>query len=281
MNETFAELLHEGHAQSFSVRRVLVDEQSKYQRIFLFENDAFGRVLALDGIVQITERDEASYSEMLVHPPVFEHGAIRCAMIAGGGDGAVAKEILKHDSIETVDLVDIDPRVVENAREHLGNIHEGAFENSRLSIHAQDAFSFLEECEGRYDLIIADRPDPVGPAAQLFGSEFYRRVASALRKSGIATFQTGAPFFQAEELREAVARMRTVWSSVATYLTVTPTYTGGFFALTRGSNVPLTTERMEEAMTRARTSEIITNHYTPELHRASYAHPKWIADLVA
>lgn len=276
MSRVFEERLYRGHSQVLAVDRVLVDERSEFQHIFVFENEAFGRVLALEGIVQITERDEAPYSEMLVHPPAFEHGAVRRALVVGGGDGAVAEELLKH-GVEAVDLVEIDRCVVEVSREHLRSVHGGAFEDPRLTVHFQDAFEFLGGGGRSYDLVIADRPDPVGPGVRLFEEEFYRRVAGAMAPEGIAVFQSGSPFFQAGELRDVVRRMRPVWPEPALYLTVVPTYGGGYFALTRGSEKALTDSLLMEASERAAKGAVETRHYTPSVHRAAYVLPPWLA----
>lgn len=276
MTREFAETLHAGYAQIFAVSRVLADEQSAFQHIQLFENPAFGRVLALDGIVQITEHDEHTYSEMMVHPPVYEHGDVERVMIAGGGDGAVAEEVLKHPSVRVVDLVDIDRRVVELAREFLGAVHGKAFEDSRLRVHFDDASCFLDRHQGTYDLIIADRPDPVGAAETLFAESFYQRVAAALRGAGIAVFQSGVPFFQEDELRDVCRKMRSVWGEVSTYLAVTPTYTGGLMAITRGSSRPVTQPILDAALERGRRDLLRTQTYTPDVHRAAYALPAWI-----
>ncbi len=277
----FAETLHAGYTQTFSVTRVLADEHSAFQHIQLFENPVFGRVLALDGIVQLTERDEHTYSEMMAHPPVYEHGRVRRVLIVGGGDGAVAEEILKHGSVEAVDLVDIDPRVVELAREFLGSIHGNAFADPRLQVHAADAAQFLEARREAYDLIISDRPDPIGPARSLFTESFYRTTAAALRAAGVAVFQSGVPFFQHDELRDVCRHMRTAWAGVATYLTVTPTYTGGPMAITRGSRMPLSESRLDDAVERARRNPVPTRTYSPDLHRSAYALPVWMRRAVA
>ena len=275
----FSETLHGGYAQTFEVARVLADERSRFQHILLFENPVFGRVLVLDGIVQITERDEHTYSEMLVHPAVFEHGRVERVMIVGGGDGAVAEEVLKHAAVRTVDLVDVDRRVVELAREYLRSVHGDAFTDSRLHVHFEDATRFLNAHRDRYDLIIADRPDPVGAAESLFAEAFYDKVANALRGAGIAVFQSGVPFFQADELRDVCRNMRTVWSGVSTYLVVTPTYTGGLMAITRGSEVPLDNQQMDAAIRRAVSAKCATRTYTPDVHRAAYALPAWLREI--
>lgn len=275
----FSETLHGGYAQTFEITRVLANERSEFQHILLFENPVFGRVLVLDGIVQITERDEHTYSEMLAHPPVFEHGQVERVMIAGGGDGAVAEEVLKHASVRIVDLVDIDRRVVDLARKHLRSVHRDVFTDSRLHVHFEDAARFLDAHWDRYDLIIADRPDPVGAAESLFAGAFYEKVAKALRGAGIAVFQSGVPFFQGDELREVCRNMRMVWSGVSTYLVVTPTYTGGPMAITRGCEVPLDKQRMDAAIRRAVSANCSTKTYTSDVHRAAYALPAWLREI--
>ncbi len=277
----FTETLHAGYTQAFSITRVLADEHSEFQHIQLFENPVFGRVLALDGIIQITERDEHTYSEMMVHPPVYEHGRVRRVLIAGGGDGAVAEEVLKHRSVQSVDLVEIDPRVIELSREFLGSVHGDVFADPRLRLHTEDAAHFLETRPDTYDLIIADRPDPVGAARSLFTQSFYRTTADALREAGIAIFQSGVPFFQADEFRAVCRHMRTVWAGVAAYVTATPTYTGGLMTLTRGSRTPLSESDLEAALERARRDAVPTATYAPDVHRAAYALPVWLHQLIA
>ncbi len=278
--QEFAETLHPGYTQAFTVKRMLADERSEFQHIQLFDNPVFGRILVLDGIVQITERDEHTYSEMMVHPAMFEHGRVETVMIAGGGDGAVAEEVLKHASVQHVDLVEIDPRVVELARQFLPSVHGAAFSDPRLHLHFADASRFLDMHPRRYDLIISDRPDPVGPAERLFSESYYRKAAAALQEHGIAVFQSGVPFFQHDEYQDTCRKMRSVWGEVVTYLTVTPTYTGGLMAITRGSTQPLTAHDLDAAVERARAACPATRTYTPDVHRAAYALPAWIERLM-
>lgn len=284
MTQTFIEDLHGGYFQGFRLKGdMLVDERSKFQHIQIFDTEDNGRVMALDGIVQITTRDEDSYSEMLTHLPMLEHGHVKQVAIVGGGDLAVAEEALKHKSVEAVDLAEIDGRVVDLCREHFADLNDSAFDDRRLNIHIRDAAEFLKEPEqlGKYDLIVSDRPDPVGPAEVLFSDQFYRTISDALTPEGIAVFQTGAPFLQAEELRNTCAQLRSTFSHSSVYLTVTPTYTGGFMALTwaskefalgREENLKLVEQRYAD-------SAISTTYYNPEIHRAAHALPNWIEAL--
>ena len=172
--------------------------------------------MVLDDIVQITTRDESAYAEMLTHLPLLEHGKASRVMIVGGGDLSIADEALKHKGVKEVVLVDIDGRVVELCREHFAEINAKAFKDKRLKIEIADAFEYLgrPENKGRFDLIVADRPDPVGPGKALFGETFYDRVKAALKPGGFATFQTGVPFYQPWEITEALEELARVLSAV-------------------------------------------------------------------
>ena len=234
MAKFFKERLHKGYAQALEIAGTpLVDEKSRYQRIKIFDTVANGRVLTLDDIVQITTRDKSAYAEMLTHLPLFEHGTASRVMIVGGGDLSIADEALKHKGVKEVVLVDIDERVVEVCREHFATINARAFKDKRLKIEIADAFEYLgrPKSKGRFDLIVADRPDPVGPGKALFGETFYDRVKAGLKPGGFATFQTGVPFYQPWEITDALKELEEFFPHSGLYLTVVPTYIGGFMAL--------------------------------------------------
>src|SRR5262252_7637671 len=234
MTNAFRERLHKGYAQTMELSGPpLAEEKSKYQHIRVFDTVANGRVLVLDDIVQLTTRDESAYAEMLTHLPLLEHGRASRVMIVGGGDLSIADEALKHRGVREVVLVDIDGRVVELCKKLFPEINTKAFKDKRLKIEIADAFEYLgrKESKGRFDLIIADRPDPVGPGKALFGDTFYDRVKGALKRGGFATFQTGVPFYQPWEITEALQELDAFFPRSGLYLTVVPTYIGGFMAL--------------------------------------------------
>ena len=287
MSPNLSEQLHDGWTQSFDIDGdMIVDRKSAFQHVQIFDNRLMGRVLVLDGIIQLTERDEATYSEMLAHVPVCELGTVKRVMIVGGGDGAIAEELLKHKSIEQIDLVDIDGDVVDLCKDLFPNVHKGAFDDPRLNVHLADAFGFLEDesAAGRYDLIIADRPDPVGPAAVLFETRFYELVKRALTAEGVAVFQTGVPLFQGDELTDTVRQHAEVFAENGTYLVVTPTYMGGFMALTWGSKTAGVRlgdrTRQGEVADRFADAAIPTDYYTPDLHFAAFDLPAFMQRLV-
>jgi spermidine synthase len=284
MAKIFTERLHRGYAQTMELSGdPLAEEKSKYQRIRIFDTLANGRVLVLDDIVQLTTRDESAYAEMLTHLPLFEHGSAARVMIVGGGDFSIADEALKHRGVKEVVLVDIDGRVVELCREHFAAINAEAFADRRLTIEVADAFEYLGRAQsrGRFDLVVADRPDPVGPGKALFGETFYERVKNALAPGGFATFQTGVPFYQPKEISDALAELHASFPQYGLYLTVVPTYIGGYMALSgAGKSKRLGTvaglKRARAAFARAR---LKTDYYNPEIHAAAFALPEWIKRL--
>src|SRR5580698_3187800 len=269
------ERLHKGYAQSMEVSgALLADEKSRYQKIKIFDTVANGRVMTLDDIVQITTRDESAYAEMLTHLPLLEHGSAERVMIVGGGDLSIADEALKHKAVKEVVLVDIDGRVVELCREHFPEINAKAFKDKRLKIEIADAFEYLgrPESRARFDLIVADRPDPVGPGKALFGETFYDRVKGALKRGGYATFQTGVPFYQPGEITDALKELAEFFPQSGLYLTVVPSYIGGFMALSwAGKGKRLGSP---QGITRARAAfrrlKLKTDYYNPAMHAAAF-----------
>lgn len=283
---SFKERLHKGYAQTMELEGApLADEKSKYQRIKIFDTVANGRVMTLDDVVQITTRDESAYAEMLTHLPILEHGKVRSVMIVGGGDLSIADEALKHKSVKEVVLVDIDGRVIELCKEHFKEINAKAFRDKRMTVEVADAFEYLArpENKARFDLIIGDRPDPIGPGKALFGETFYDRIKAALKPGGFATFQTGVPFYQPEEITEALKELKAHFPRSGLYLSVVPTYIGGFMALSwvcRGTSRLGSPVGIAKATRAFKRLKLKTDYYNPAIHAAAFALPEWIARLV-
>ena len=281
----FKERLHKGYAQAMELAgKPLVDEKSQYQHIKIFDTVANGRVLILDDIVQMTTRDESAYAEMLTHLPILEHGKVERVMIVGGGDLSIADEVLKHKRVKEVVLVDIDGLVVEQCRKHFASVNAKAFKDRQLKIEIADAFEYLgrKESKARFDLIVGDRPDPIGPGKALFGETFYDRIKRALKPGGFATFQTGVPFYQPWEITEALNDLKGFFPQSGLYLTVVPTYIGGFMALSwasKGGKLG-TPKGMKRAMAAYKKSKLKTDYYNPAIHAAAFTLPEWIKRLV-
>jgi spermidine synthase len=282
---SFRERLHKGYAQTMELKgKPLADEKSQYQRIKVFDTVNNGRVLILDGVVQMTTRDESAYAEMLTHLPMFEHGRVERVMIVGGGDLSIADEALKHKTVKEVVLVDIDGRVVELCKKHFAEVNAKAFRDRRLTVEVADAFEYLArpEARARFDLIVGDRPDPIGPGKALFGETFYERIKRAMRPGGFATFQTGVPFYQPWEITEALKELEAHFPRSGLYLTVVPTYVGGYMALSwagRGARLG-TPQGLKRAAAAFKRSKIKTDYYNPAVHAAAFALPEWIERLV-
>ena len=280
------ERLHKGYAQTMELKgKPLADEKSKFQRIKIFDTVMNGRVMTLDGVVQITTRDESAYAEMLTHLPMLEHGKVERVMIVGGGDLSIADEALKHKSVKEVVLVDIDGRVIELCKQYFGEVNAKAFKDRRMKVIVADAFEYLaqKEVKNRFDLIIADRPDPIGPGKALFGDTFYDRIKGALKPGGFATFQTGVPFYQPEEITDALNELKAHFPRSGLYLSVVPTYIGGFMALSwvcKGTQRLGTPAGISKATRAFKRLKLKTDYYNPAIHAAAFALPQWIARLV-
>ena len=163
MTDWIRENLHPDYAQSLRVGEMLYDSETDHQRLKVFENGTFGRVLTLDDVVQTTEGDNFIYHEMMTHVPILAHGAARRVLIIGGGDGGMAREVLRHDSVAHVTMVEIDAGVVDFSKQYLPMLSAGAFDDPRLELVIADGAGFIRQTAGGYDVIIVDSTDPIGP----------------------------------------------------------------------------------------------------------------------
>ena len=262
------------------VKERLDEGRTAHQRIEIAVTERLGRVLALDGRFMLSERDEAFYHEMLVHPALLSHEAPRRILVVGGGDGGALRQVLAHPSVEEAILVEIDPGVIEAARRHLGAVHRGAFDDPRVRVVAAPAERFVLEHRAAFDAIIVDSTDPVGPGAALFAPRFLAACREALRGGGVAAFQAGSPFYAPEELIALVAALRPLFSYCAPYLGFVPLYPSGLWAYVLAGDRSLDLEAVviEE---RFRGRGIATSYYSPRLHRAAFALPRFVEELVA
>jgi len=278
----YEEVLHEGLSLKLEAGEVLYDSATEHQRVVIFKNPVLGLVMTLDDIVQTTESDEFIYHEMMAHVPILAHGAARKVLIVGGGDGGMLEEVLKHRAIEQATMVEIDQSVVELAKRHLRPICGAAFEDPRTELVIADGVDFVARTPARYDVIIIDSTDPVGPGEALFREDFYRDCRRCLAPGGILVTQNGVPFLQGAELTGTLACFRRHFADATCYLATVPTYFGGPMAFGWASDdpaprrVPLDTLRARFAA-----AAIETGYYTPEVHLGAFALPPYIAKLIA
>ncbi len=278
----FSELLHPGFRTSIQVRRVLFDNETEHQRLVVAESVAFGTLVTLDGVTQLTTSDEFVYHEMLSHVPILAHGAVRDVLVVGGGDGGMIEELFKHRSVAHVTMAELDAGVIELARRHLPELSRGAFDDPRLEIVLGDGKDFVATATGRYDLIIVDSTDPIGPGEVLFTETFYADCRRILRPGGVLVTQNGVPFFQAAELSRTMRAFAGLFADATCYLAAVPTYVGGFMAFGWGTDDPsLRRIPLATLETRFAAAGIETRYYTPEVHLASFALPRFILDIVS
>ncbi|MBE0533418.1 MAG: polyamine aminopropyltransferase [Rhodospirillales bacterium] len=277
----YADPSHEGYAQTFYVLRELVRRQTDFQELVIFETPHHGRVLALDGVIQATEKDEFVYHEMLAHVPLFALGSPKRVLVIGGGDGGILREVLRHP-VEQVRLVEIDGTVVDLCRQYLPSLSAGAFDDPRAQVTIGDGIRFVAETTETFDLIIVDSTDPAGPGEGLFTEAFYADCKKRLAPGGLVVTQNGVPHFQPQELARCGRRLKPHFADVSCYLVVVPTYVGGFMALgwaTDDAGLRKLTEA-DLAPRFARTG-FSTRYYSPAVHAAAFALPPFIAKLVA
>ena len=275
------ETLHDDLHIKLKIDRVLFDSKTEHQHLVIFENETFGRAMALDGVMQTTEKDEFIYHEMLTHLPIYAHGGVRKVLIIGGGDGGMLEEALKHTSIEKVTMVEIDRSVVDLCITHLPSISNGAFDDPRTDLVIADGRDFVANCDERYDLVIIDSTDPIGPGAVLFTETFYRDCRGCLTEGGILVTQNGVPFMQGDELTSSVSFFRGLFKDATCYLATIPTYVGGPMAFGWATdNAALRNTALAELKARYEADPVATRYYTPEVHQGAFALPPYVADLI-
>lgn len=278
-----AETLYPGWGQRFRVVRELARIQSAFQDIVIFESASHGRVLLLDGAVQITEADEFAYQEMIVHVPLIQHGAATRVLIIGAGDGGVLRHVLQHSAVKRAVMVEIDGDVMRLVREHIPSIAAGAWDDPRAEVITGNGIEYVANAQNNaFDVIIVDSTDPAGPGASLFSETFYQECARVLSAGGIIVNQCGVPFMQGNELWETTALRAKAFRWTGAYVAAVPTYVGGFMALGIASKTPLDVIEPLEARRRAVHSNIFgkTRYWSPEVQSASFALPPYIRNLL-
>lgn len=277
----YQETLYEGYGQRFSIDRMLHEVRTEHQHLVIFENARMGRVMALDGVIQTTEADEFIYHEMLTHVPILAHGLARRVLIIGGGDGGMLREVCKHRSVEHITMVEIDGTVVDMCKEFLPNHSRGAYDDPRLNLVIDDGMRFVATTEEKFDVIISDSTDPIGPGEVLFSENFYQACRRCLNDGGILVTQNGTPFMQLGEVQTTARRMNGLFADWHFYQAAVPTYIGGAMTFAWGSTsadyrkLPLETLRQRYAG-----SGIVTRYYNADIHQAAFALPQYVLEAV-
>ena len=275
------ESLYAEWGKRFLVKRELARVKSDFQDIVIFESFTHGRVMVLDGVIQITEGDEFVYQEMLTHVPLLAHGAAENVLIIGAGDGGVLRRVLMHKGVKRAVMVEIDGEVIRLCKEFLPNIAGEAWNDPRADVIVGDGIDYVKRApDGAFDAIVVDSTDPIGVGEVLFTDEFYENCARILSPRGLIVNQCGVPFMQADELRDTSLRRRKFFPHVSAYVAAVPTYVGGFMTLGwAAKDAGLTSVPAETIRARAAAAGILgtTEYWTPEIHVSAFHLPPYIA----
>ncbi|WP_296922273.1 polyamine aminopropyltransferase [uncultured Megamonas sp.] len=264
---------------SIQIDKQLHSEQTEFQRIDIFESKEFGRMMVLDGYVMLTEKDEFIYHEMIVHVPMAVHPNPKRVLIIGGGDGGTARELLRYKNVESVDLVEIDERVVDISRKYLQQT-ACSFDDERLHCYFEDGLKFIRHCDNEYDLIIVDSTDPFGPGEGLFTKEFYGNCYKALKEDGIMVNQHESPFYDEDEAacRSMHRKVYRSFPISRVYQAHIPTYPSGhwLFGFASKKYHPV----LDFDAKRWNALGLKTRYYNANLHNASFALPNYVEELM-
>jgi len=275
----FSEKHTENVQFSIQVDKQLCSMQSEFQRIDIFESQEFGRFLTLDGYMMLTEKDEFIYHEMITHVPMAVHPNARNVLVIGAGDGGVLRELIRYDTIERIDLVEIDGMVIDVCKEHLP-LTACSFEDKRVNVYIQDGLRYVRKFENEYDLIIVDSTDPFGPGEGLFTKEFYGNCYKALKSDGIMVNQHESPFYDEDAVAMKRAHKRIVdsFSISKVYQAHIPTYPSGhwLFGFASKKYHPI----YDFAPKYWKSLGLKTRYYNTNLHRGSFYLPNYVEELL-
>lgn len=264
---------------SIKVDRQLVSKKSYFQQIDVFESKEFGRFLTLDGFMMMTEKDEFIYHEMITHVPMSVNPNIKKVLVIGAGDGGTVRELAKYDTIEQIDMVEIDKVVVDVAKEYLPKT-ACALDDKRLTIYYEDGLKFVRQHDNEYDLIIVDSTDPFGPGEDLFTREFYGNCYSALKENGILINQHESPYYDkdAEAMVNAHKQLKATFEIAQVYQFHLPTYPSGHWLFGFASKTMDGVKNIQESQWQS--LNIATKYYNVDIHKGAFALPTYVKELL-
>lgn len=259
------------------VKEHILTRRSKFQLIEVFDTYEYGRVMTLDRLIMLTERDEAAYHEMLAHVALLSHENPRQILVVGGGDGGVLREVLKHPSVERVVQVEIDRDVVDVCREYFA-WGEDTYSHPKVDLVIVDAIDYVADTKNSFDVVIVDSTDPVGPATPLFTEPFYRNVHKALTDGGLMTFQAGSPFYSSERIGVIVNMLRGFFEQAGLYVTYVPSYPSGVWGLGIASKHHNNFQNFDKV--RYNTISDGLKYYNPDIHKGAFMLPEYIRQIL-
>ena len=261
----------------FRLKRRLFKGKSPFQTVEVVETKGHGKLLLIDGMTMVSERDEFVYHEMIAHVPLFLHPNPKRVLVIGGGDGGSVREVLKHKSVLRCVLVEIDALVVEASRKYIP-LTAAKLSDKRAVVLIEDGVRFVKETEERFDVIIVDSTEPFGPAKELFGTGFYKDVRRILTKDGIVVSQAGSPFYEISTIKNLDRILKKVFPVVDAYLFNNLTYPGGLWAFTYASKGLRPVKDFRPA--RVKSAKLPLRWYNADVHAGSFALPTFLRRAV-
>ena len=281
MDRWFEETFHPHWRVRLEADEVLHEVKTEHQHLVIFENRTWGTVLMLDGVCQLTTADEFIYHEMMAHVPLMALDKPKRVLVIGGGDGGVLREVLKHGSVDKAMMCEIDREVIDTALKYYPEIPGKSFDDKRTEVVIADGRKFVAETDERFDAIIVDSSEPIGPSAVLHTPEFFAACKRALEDDGILVTQNGLPFLFPDHLRDTTRAFAALFNNVAPYFCTQPCYFGGPFALNWASDGDDYLDLSEKKLAKRREKRgIETKYWTPAVHNAAFAPPRYAETVV-
>lgn len=276
------DVLNKDFQLSLRVKETLYSKQSSFQRVDVVDTYEVGKVLLNDGIFMLSEKDEFIYHEMISHVALFSHSSPKRVLIIGGGDGGTAREVLRHECLEKIVMVEIDEAVVEACRLHIPQTGECLNQHDpRFELLIDDGVAYIknhiQQQQQKFDVIIVDSTDPIGPAAPLFNHSFYQNVKQCLNEGGVVVSQAESPFLLQEEQKHLLQILKDTFESVHVYNYCNMVYPGGPYSFSIAGNGQLDPQKIvreEDA------KELFTQYYSLEMHKSSFILPRFQRDYL-
>ncbi|MCG8568956.1 MAG: polyamine aminopropyltransferase [Spirochaetes bacterium] len=259
-----------------SIKDTIIEEQSEFQKITLYNTHYFGKLLTLDDLVMLSEKDEFVYHEMICHMPLISHPNPQKVLVVGGGDGGSIREVLKHPEVTEAVLCEIDERVVRICQEYMPSV-AGKLSDPKVKLNFEDGFKFLNSFNQYFDVILTDSSDPIGPGENLFKEDYYKLIKKALKPDGIMVSQSETPWFYQETMSSMTESMCKIFKNVETYTAFIPLYPSGFWTFTAASD-HCSLKKFDQ--NRSKKLAESCRYYNPEIHQAALALPNFVKKMV-
>lgn len=264
---------------SIKVDRHIYTGKSEFQEVDVFESDEFGKFLTLDGLMMVTEKDEFIYHDMIAHVPMATNPAIKRVLVIGGGDGGTVRELIRYANIEKIDMVEIDKLVVDVSREYLP-ITASKLDDSRVSLYFEDGIEFVKNTPEKYDLILVDSTDPIGPGEGLFTTEFYQNCYNILSEDGILVNQSESPYYEqfSKEMKRANKKIKEIFPISSVYQFHMPTYPSGHWLFGFASKKLDPVKDLNEE--KWNSLNLKTKYYNTDIHKAAFCLPTYVKEMI-